>query len=409
MDMNQELHEAVLAELDLSEDVSDEELLEKIDAVLVREGRRRMMSVSDRALKRRQLFDSFRRLDILQELVDDDSITEIMVNGMEAVFLERGGKVSRWERNFTSRQSLDNVIQQIVAKVNRVVNTSSPIADARLEDGSRVNIVLPPAAPDGPILTIRKFSGTPLTMDRLIAGGSITAEAAEFMRKLVLAGYNIFISGGTGSGKTTFLNALSQYIPEQDRVITIEDSCELQLRGIPNLVRLEARSSNLEGENAITIRDLIRTSLRMRPNRIIVGEIRGPEALDMLQAMNTGHDGSLSTGHANSPQDMLARIETMVLMGGELPVSAIRGQIASAIDIIVHLGRMRNGSRKVISIMEVSGVDERGEIRCRTLFRYDRQSGGLREEERLQNSRKLEAAGLSVLHSVADGEGYDPG
>lgn len=396
-----------MSEIDLTEDISDDELLEKIDVVLIREGKRRGMSVSERTRRRKELFDSFRRLDILQELVDDESITEIMVNGMEAIFLERAGIVSRWDKRFATSQSLENVIQQIVARVNRVVNTSSPIADARLEDGSRVNIVLPPAAPDGPILTIRKFSGTPLTMDRLIELGSITEEAADFMRKMVIAGYNIFISGGTGSGKTTFLNALSQYIPEQDRVITIEDSCELQLHGIPNLVRLEARNSNLEGENAITIRDLIRTSLRMRPNRIVVGEIRGPEALDMLQAMNTGHDGSLSTGHANSPEDMMARIETMVLMGGDLPISAIRGQIASALDIIVHLGRMRDGRRKVISIMEVLRVDEKGEIRSHALYRYDREKGTLVAEGRLEARRKLEAAGLSDLSHESDGENQD--
>lgn len=407
MDINQELHQAVMSEIDLTEDISDDELLEKIDVVLIREGKRRGMSVSERTRRRKELFDSFRRLDILQELVDDESITEIMVNGMEAIFLERAGIVSRWDKRFATSQSLENVIQQIVARVNRVVNTSSPIADARLEDGSRVNIVLPPAAPDGPILTIRKFSGTPLTMDRLIELGSITEEAADFMRKMVIAGYNIFISGGTGSGKTTFLNALSQYIPEQDRVITIEDSCELQLHGIPNLVRLEARNSNLEGENAITIRDLIRTSLRMRPNRIVVGEIRGPEALDMLQAMNTGHDGSLSTGHANSPEDMMARIETMVLMGGDLPISAIRGQIASALDIIVHLGRMRDGRRKVISIMEVLRVDEKGEIRSHALYRYDREKGTLVAEGRLEARRKLEAAGLSDLSHESDGENQD--
>lgn len=407
MDINQELHQAVMSEIDLTEDISDDELLEKIDVVLIREGKRRGMSVSERTRRRKELFDSFRRLDILQELVDDESITEIMVNGMEAIFLERAGIVSRWDKRFATSQSLENVIQQIVARVNRVVNTSSPIADARLEDGSRVNIVLPPAAPDGPILTIRKFSGTPLTMDRLIELGSITEEAADFMRKMVIAGYNIFISGGTGSGKTTFLNALSQYIPEQDRVITIEDSCELQLHGIPNLVRLEARNSNLEGENAITIRDLIRTSLRMRPNRIVVGEIRGPEALDMLQAMNTGHDGSLSTGHANSPEDMMARIETMVLMGGDLPISAIRGQIASALDIIVHLGRMRDGRRKVISIMEVLRVDEKGEIRSHALYRYDREKGTLVAEGRLEARRKLEAAGLSDLSHESNGENQD--
>ena len=408
-DMACELRQAVMDELDITEDISDAELLDRIDSVLLGESRRRVLPVGDRAKLRKQLFDSFRRLDMLQELVDDDSITEIMVNGLDSVFIERAGRIIRWDKRFSSREILDNVIQQIVARVNRVVNTSTPIADARLEDGSRVNIVLPPAAPDGPILTIRKFSGKPLTMDRLIRLGSIDKEAARLLKDLVVAGYNIFISGGTGSGKTTFLNALSQYIPEQERVITIEDSCELQLRDIPNLVRLEARNSNLEGENEITIRDLIKTSLRMRPNRIIIGEIRGPEALDMLQAMNTGHDGSLSTGHANSPEDMLSRIETMVLMGGELPISAIRSQIASAIDVIVHLGRMRDGRRKVVSIMEVSGIDEKGEIRCRPIYRYDREAGKLIRCGSLAARRKLEAAGLSDLPYEPAGSGDGDG
>ncbi len=382
-----------MAELDLSEEISDQELLARIDRVLLRQGRQRSLSVGQRAACRKQLFDSFRRLDILQDLVEDESITEIMVNGTQGVFLEREGRICRWNRSFSSAEKLADVIQQIVSQVNRVVNTASPIVDARLSDGSRVHAVLPPVAPDGPILTIRKFSREPLTMERLLAWDSLTEEAAAFLRRLVEARYNLFISGGTGTGKTTFLGALSQFIPSTERVITIEDSAELRLSGIPNLVRLEARNANLEGENQVTIRDLIRASLRMRPDRILVGEVRGKEALDMLQAMNTGHDGSLSTGHGNSPRDMIARLETMVLMGGELPAAAVRGQIGSALDVLIHLGRMRDGSRKVLEIVEVSG-DEEGQVRCRPLFARDPREGRLERVGELEDRRKLEAAGL---------------
>ena len=318
------------------------------------------------------------------------------MNGTEAVFLEREGKVRCWNRRFSSAEKLEDVIQQIVSKVNRTVNTSSPIVDARLEDGSRVHVVLPPVAPDGPILTIRKFPGDPVTMEKLLEWGSLTGEAARFLQRLVEARYNLFVSGGTGSGKTTFLNALSQFIPGTERVITIEDSAELQLRGIANLVRLEARNANLEGENEVSIRDLIRASLRMRPDRILVGEVRGPEALDMLQAMNTGHDGSLSTGHGNSPKDMISRLETMVLMGGDLPVSAVRGQIISALDVMVHLGRMRDGSRKVLEITEVR-EDEEGRISWNPLYSYQREKGRLEQVGELCSRQKLEAAGLSDI------------
>ncbi len=379
-----------MEELDLSEEVSDEELLARIDRVLLRQ---RFLSVGQRTFCRKQLFDSFRRLDILQELVEDASITEIMVNGTQAVFLEREGKLLRWNRRFSSAEKLTDVIQQIVSRVNRVVNTSSPIVDARLEDGSRVHAVLPPVAPDGPILTIRKFAREPLTMETLLDWGSLTERASAFLRQLVEARYNLFISGGTGSGKTTFLGALSRFIPPSERVITIEDSAELQLVSIPNLVRLEARNANLEGENEVTIRDLIRASLRMRPDRIIVGEVRGKEALDMLQAMNTGHDGSLSTGHGNSPRDMLARLETMVLMGEELTSAAVRGQIGSALDVMVHLGRLRDGSRKVLEIVEVMG-DEEGKLQCRPLFSFSREKERLEQVGELTNRGKLEAAGL---------------
>lgn len=393
MEVERQLQEAVMAELDLSEEISDEELLARIDRVLVRQSKQRFLSVGQRAACRKRIFDSFRRLDILQELVEDPSITEIMVNGTEAVFLEREGKVRCWNRRFSSAEKLEDVIQQIVSKVNRTVNTSSPIVDARLEDGSRVHVVLPPVAPDGPILTIRKFPGEPVTMERLLEWGSLTGDAARFLQSLVEARYNLFVSGGTGSGKTTFLNALSQFIPGAERVITIEDSAELQLRGIANLVRLEARNANLEGENEISIRDLIRASLRMRPDRILVGEVRGPEALDMLQAMNTGHDGSLSTGHGNSPKDMISRLETMVLMGGELPVSAVRGQIISALDVMVHLGRMRDGSRKVLEITEVLEGEE-GRISWNPLYSYQREKGRLEQVGELRSRQKLEGAGL---------------
>jgi len=396
MELEQELQQEVLSCLDLSEELSDRELLERIDTILIREGKRRGISLRERTGYRKKLFDSFRRLDVLQELVEDDSITEIMVNGMEAVFLERDGMVHQWNRHFSSREKLEDVIQQMVARVNRIVNTSSPIVDARLVDGSRVNVVLPPVAPDGPILTIRKFSREAITMEMLIEWGSITDEAAGFLEALVKAGYNLFISGGTGSGKTTFLNALSRAIPSQERVITIEDSLELQL-AIPNLVRLEARNANIEGEREVTIRDLIRTALRMRPDRILIGEVRGREALDLLQAMNTGHDGSLSTGHGNSPADMLSRLETMVLMGGELPLAAVRSQIASALDILVHLGRMRDGRRRVLSIVEVLGYEEE-QIRCQPLYEYNpAEERGLEAVGILRNRQKWEIAGLPPL------------
>ena len=392
-----------MAELDLSEEISDQELLARIDRVLLRQGRQRSLSVGQRAACRKQLFDSFRRLDILQDLVEDESITEIMVNGTQGVFLEREGRICRWNRSFSSAEKLADVIQQIVSQVNRVVNTASPIVDPRLPDGSRVHAVLPPVAPDGPILTIRKFSREPLTMERLLAWDSLTEEAAAFLRRLVEARYNLFISGGTGTGKTTFLGALSQFIPSTERVITIEDSAELRLSGIPNLVRLEARNANLEGENQVTIRDLIRASLRMRPDRILVGEVRGEEAFSMLSAFNTGHDGSLCTGHGNSTADMLARLETMVLMGANLPLEAIRSQIASALDVLVHLGRMRDKSRKVLEIAEIGGCED-GKVVLNPLFRFEEEGTGgggkvegrLKKTGELKNREKLAAAGCEL-------------
>ena len=408
----QELREAVMSRLSPVREMEDEEILAQIDDVLRENGRRDRLSVESKSRLRKHLFDSLRRLDLLQELLEDDSITEIMVNGKDCIFLERNGRTEHWPGSFSAQERLEDVIQQIVSRVNRVVNTASPIVDARLADGSRVNVVLPPVAPDGPILTIRKFPADPITMEQLIEWGSIPREAADFLACLVRTGYNLFISGGTGSGKTTFLNALSAYIPSSERVITIEDSLELQILGIPNLVRLETRNAGAEGTGAVTIRDLIRTALRMRPDRIIVGEVRGAEALDMLQAFNTGHDGSLSTAHANSTADLLSRLETMVLMAGELPLAAIR-QIASSVEILVHLGRLRGGRRKVLEIVEVLGY-EAGEIRHQTLFHYDENRGCLRADGHpLRRIRKWEMAegpgsGARLQAMLADTSAEDP-
>ena len=383
--------------------VSDEALYEMIDREIALAERETTLTVREKLTLRSSLFNAFRRLDILQELVDTKEITEIMVNGKDHIFVEKNGRVVRWDRSFRSNEQLEDMIQQIVSRVNRVVNVSSPIADARLEDGSRVHVVLPPVSLGGPVVTIRKFPD-PITMEKLIGYGSVTPEAAAFLKKLVKAGYNIFISGGTNSGKTTFLNALSSFIPDEERVITIEDSAELQLTHIRNLVRLETRSANTEGEGAVTISDLIRASLRMNPDRIVVGEVRGGEALDMLQAMNTGHDGSLSTGHANSPRDMLSRLETLALCAAELPLAAIRSQIAGALDLMIHLGRLRDHSRHVLSITEV-GDCINGEIQLNELFSFQEQKasgrrgrveGTLVRTGELKNKAKLLAAGIDL-------------
>ena len=338
-------------------EVSDEELEQIILDELTQYGRQNILTMREKEQLLQRVFNSIRRLDILQELLDDESITEVMVNGTNGIFFEKNGEIREWERHFTSREKLMDVVQQIAGASNRIVNESNPILDTRLSDGSRVNIVMEPASVDGAILSIRKFPKHPMTMEQLIQWGAIPAELVEFLSLLVKSGYNIFVSGGTGSGKTTFLNALSNYIPKQERVIVIEDSTELQIHGIPNLVRLETRQSRTEGVTPIDMRDLVKTSLRMRPDRIIVGEIRSGECLDLLQASNTGHRGTMSTGHSNSAADMLKRLETMVLMGMELPLSAIRGQIASGIDILVHLGRLRDRSRKVLEIVELDGMD----------------------------------------------------
>ena len=387
--------------MEYAKDISDEEVENAIDEVLVGEELLKTYPVNVRKRLRKELFDSLRRLDILQIFVEDNSVTEIMINGKDNIFVERDGKLSQLDIHFESMERLQDVIQQIVAGCNRVVNEASPIVDARLPDGARVNIVMNPVALDGPVVTIRRFPEKPITMTKLLELESISCEAAEFLEKLVKAGYNIFISGGTGSGKTTFLNVLSQFIPAEERVITIEDSAELQLLGLPNLVRLETRNSNVEGCREVNIRELIRSSLRMRPDRIIVGEVRGAEAADMLQCMNTGHDGSMSTGHANSGKDMLSRLENMVLMGMELPLAAIRQQIASGIDIIVHLGRLRDRSRRVLEITEIAGCEE-NEIRLNPLFVFEEageDSGGrvigrLQKKGTLLRENKLRAAGM---------------
>lgn len=380
--------------------IEDSELYELIDEEIAAIEDEGFLPVEQKIALRKNLFDSFRRLDILQELLDRDDITEIMVNGSDNIFVEQSGQSSRIDRSFRCEEQLEDVIQQIVSKVNRSVNTANPIVDARLLDGSRVHVVLPPISLDGAVVTIRKFP-EPISIEGLISYGAITRQAADMLCKLVRAGYNIFISGGTNSGKTTFLNALSSYIPNDERVITIEDSAELQLMHIKNIVRLEARRANSQGEGEVSIADLIKASLRMNPDRIVVGEVRGAEALDMLQAMNTGHDGSLSTGHGNSPKDMLSRLETMVLTGANLPLPAIRAQIASAIDILVHLGRLRDRSRRVLSICEIGEYTD-GEIRINTLFEFEEEesSGGfekvtgtLKKKGELIHTQKLIASG----------------
>lgn len=400
-ELKRTLRTRVQERMEYAKDISDEEVENAIDEVLVGEEFLKTYPVNVRKRLRKELFDSLRRLDILQIFVEDNSVTEIMINGKDNIFVERDGKLSQLDIHFESMERLQDVIQQIVAGCNRVVNEASPIVDARLPDGARVNIVMNPVALDGPVVTIRRFPEKPITMAKLLELESISCEAAEFMERLVKAGYNIFISGGTGSGKTTFLNVLSQFIPAEERVITIEDSAELQLLGLPNLVRLETRNSNVEGCREVNIRELIRSSLRMRPDRIIVGEVRGAEAADMLQCMNTGHDGSMSTGHANSGKDMLSRLENMVLMGMELPLAAIRQQISSGIDIIVHLGRLRDRSRRVLEITEIAGCEE-NEIRLNPLFVFEEageDSGGrvigrLQKKGTLLRENKLRAAGM---------------
>lgn len=395
------LREKLAESIDYSVENSDAQIQELIDDMLIRESRGMPFTLEEREQLRRELFHAIRKLDVLQELIDDPHITEIMINGPDSIYIEREGRMYRSDLRFESREKLHNVIQQIVAECNRVVNEASPIVDARLSNGARVNVVLDPVALNGPIVTIRRFPDKPITMDDLISFGSVSKEVCQWLNVLVKARYNIFISGGTGSGKTTFLNALSNYIPKEERIITIEDSAELQIRNIPNLVCMETRNANVEGCREITIRDLIRTSLRMRPDRIIVGEVRGGEAFDMMQCLNTGHDGSMSTGHANSSKDMLSRLENMILMGMEIPLTAVRQQIASGIDIIVHLGRLRDKSRKVLEIVEVLGIEE-DNIVLKPLYQFketgeDAQGrilGILQKKGELTYVEKLQSAGL---------------
>lgn len=395
------LKEKLFASIDYSRESSNEEIRDLIDELLVKEGRESPLSLAERNRLRRELFHAVRKLDVLQELVDDPQITEIMINGPDNIFIENNGQLIKSDLHFDSEEKLHNVIQQIVSDCNRTVNEASPIVDARLENGARVNVVLNPVALNGPIVTIRRFPDKPITMENLVGFGSVTEEVCEWLSRLVKEKYNIFISGGTGSGKTTFLNALSNYIPGTERIITIEDSAELQIKSIQNLVRMETRNENVEGCREITIRDLIKTSLRMRPDRIIVGEVRGGEAFDMMQCLNTGHDGSMSTGHANSSRDMLSRLENMILMGMEIPLEAIRQQIASGIDIIIHLGRLRDRTRRVLEIVEVTGY-EKGEIKLNLLYRFEEEKetaggkimGSLRKKGELAYVEKLQAAGL---------------
>ena len=390
--------------IDFSREVPDKEVLDMIDERLTVDAPKDLIlfTLEDKKRLRQDLFHSIRRLDVLQDLLEDTAVTEIMVNGPDHIFVEKAGELMPYPGRFSSAQKLEDVIQQIVGASNRVVNTASPIVDCRLRNGDRVNVVLAPVAVNGPILTIRRFPERPITMEDLLRFGSLSGEVAEFLGRCVRAGLNIFISGGTGSGKTTFLGALSDCIDPGERVITIEDNAELQIRHVPNLVQMEARNANVEGCRPISIRDLIKASLRMRPDRIIVGEVRGPEAIDMIQAMNTGHDGSMSTGHANSARDMLSRLETMILMGMDLPVSAVRGQLSSGIDLIVHLGRLRDRSRKVLEIAEVTGMRD-GQITLSTLYRFaetgeenGKIAGTWNREKEITQRVKFEMAGICV-------------
>lgn len=393
----EKIREQVIETIDMSREPEEGELHEIIDRIIEREINYKYITIEQRFRLHKEIFNSIIGLGLIEDLLENDEITEIMINGKDKIFVEKEGRIEAYDESIGSEGRLNDIIQQIVGKTNRRVNESHPIVDTRLMDGSRVNVVLPPVALDGAVITIRKFGKEQITIEQLIKWNSITREAAKFLEKLVSAGYNIFISGGTGSGKTTFLNVLSNFISRDQRVITIEDSAELQLKGVKNLVRLEARQANIQGENEITIRDLIKTSLRMRPDRIIVGEVRGAETLDMLQAMNTGHDGSMSTGHANSPEDMLARLETMVLMGMDIPLAAVRSQIAAGIDIMVHLARMPNGTRKVVEINEIKGY-EKNQICLNKIYKLEKNQ--LKKVGNLEHTYKLESYGIDIGEGV---------
>lgn len=398
-EIKNEMKQRILAELDMSQEIDDMEVRRLVDQCIMEYKGTTELPLPARIKLRKELFNTVRRMDVLSEFLEDESVTEIMINGYDNIFIERSGRVYKVDQTFENEERLASIIQQIVAGCNRIVNEAVPIADARLADGSRVNVVLPPISLNGPTMTIRKFPKEKMTMERLIEVGALSKDAAEFLKRLVKARYNIFVSGGTGAGKTTFLNALSDYIPQQERVITIEDSAELQLKNVVNLVRLESRNSNVEGTNAVTIRELIKSSLRMRPDRVIVGEVRDAAAIDMLAAMNTGHDGSLSTGHANSSGDMITRLESMVLMGMELPLEAVRRQIASAVDVIIHLGRLRDGSRKVLEIAEVTGMRE-GLVELHTIYEFEEMVAG---EEQEVTDMVYAAAGTLSEQNVTDG------
>lgn len=378
-DERKTLQEIIVDRIDLSRHLSEEEIKELIDGEIQKESKKHYMDIGIREQLRKDTFHSIRQLGILQKLIEDPEITEIMVNGTSGIFVEKRGKLQKLDICFDSKEKLKHIIRQITSECNRVVNEASPIVDARLKDGARVNVVLEPVALNGPILTIRRFPSKPITMDELISFGSVTQECREWLKEQVEAGRNILVSGGTGSGKTTFLNVLSQFIPKRERVITIEDSAELQLSSIPNLVSMETRNANVEGCREITIRDLIKTSLRMRPDRIIVGEVRGKEAVDMLQSVNVGHS-AMTTVHANSVRDVVSRLETMVLMGMEMPISAIRKQIASGFDLMIHLGRLKDGSRRVLEIARPIGYED-GEVQMKTIFLFEQGGGG--ENERI--------------------------
>ena len=403
-DLIQDIKKYIVEYLPLSE-MDNDELQEKIEEIVSQRLKNQYISIEEKVSIIETIYGSIRGLGVLDTIMKDDSITEVMINGPENIFIEKNGRVTKLEQKFESQRRLEDIIQRIVGTAGREVNQANPICDTRLEDGSRVNVVLPPIALCGPTITIRKFSKTPMTIEKLIEYGSITREIADKLEILVKSKYNIFICGGTGSGKTTFLNALSNYIPKEERIITIEDSAELQIVGIDNLVSMETRNANTSGAGEITIRDLIKSSLRMRPERIVVGEVRGGEALDMLQAMNTGHDGSLSTGHGNSTKDMISRLETMVLQGAEgLPLEAIRQQIGSAIDIIIHLSRLRDKSRKTMEITEVVGYSD-GEIILNPLYVFEEDenstlekvSGSLnRTDNKMKNTLKLQLSGMNI-------------
>ncbi|MBE5934863.1 MAG: CpaF family protein [Lachnospiraceae bacterium] len=387
--IREKVKEKLLLSMVSNDDITDVKFQAIIDDLLKEE----CSDSIDRANMVKTIFQSIRQNDVIQDLLDDDEITEIMINGYNSIFIERYGQIEKCNKAFESNDRLRDVIQKMVSKVNRVVNESNPIVDARLDDGSRINVVLPPISLDGPIVTIRKFSKVPLTMKRLVEMGALSIEAMELLEKLVKAKYNIFISGGTGSGKTTFLNALSDFIPKDERIITIEDAAELQIHDIPNTVRLEVRNANVEGNNEIVIRDLIKTALRMRPDRLLIGEVRDGAAVDLLNACNTGHDGSMSTGHANSAKDMISRLESMVLMGADMPISVIRSKIVSAIDVVVHLSRLRDKSRCVYEISEIVGI-ENNEIILNKLFEH---KGKLvRTGNNLINQDKIHKQGLVV-------------